>query len=59
MRYKAIIGGRLIDGTGMKPLDDSAILIEGSKIRSVGTKGEVKIPEDAEIDRSIDRMGRR
>jgi len=33
----------------MKPLDDSAILIEGSKIRTVGPIGKVEIPEDAEI----------
>lgn len=55
MKNKAIIGGRLIDGTGKEPLNNSTVLIETSEIKSIGPADEVKIPEDAEI---IDATGK-
>lgn len=45
----ALVGGRLIDGFGGPPLDDSVVLVEGSKIRAVGRVGEVEIPEGTEV----------
>lgn len=48
----AIIGGRLIDGHGGDPVDDSLVLVEGKKITRVGKKGD-KIPQGyKEIDAS-------
>ena len=34
----AIVGAVLIDGTGAAPVDDSVVLIAGSRIRAVGTR---------------------
>lgn len=45
----AIVGGRLIDGYGGPPLEDSVILIEGNKIAAVGRVGELKVPEGVEV----------
>ena len=42
-------GGRLIDGTGRPPLDDSTIVIDGSRIRAVGKSGTVAAPGNAEV----------
>ena len=43
----AIIGARLIDGTGKKPIDEAVILIKENKITGVG-KG-IDIPKDAKV----------
>ena len=48
-QIKALVGGTLIDGFGGKPLQNSVILIEGEKIKSVGQVGQLKIPDNAEI----------
>lgn len=48
-RVKALVGGRLIDGFGGPPLEDSVVLIEGDTITAVGREGEVAIPEGAEV----------
>jgi len=51
----AIVGGKIIDGTGRPPIEDGVVLIEGERIRAVGKKGEVAIPEGTEI---IDASGK-
>lgn len=48
-QIKALVGGTLIDGFGGKPIQNSVILIEGEKIKSVGQIGQLKIPDGAEI----------
>lgn len=45
---KALIGGTLIDGFGSDPIKNSVILIEGDRIKSVGTVDTIKIPDNAE-----------
>jgi len=47
-KITAFIGGRLIDGTGDAPLDDSVIIVQGEKITEVGRSGNVEIPPKAE-----------
>jgi hypothetical protein len=42
-------GGRLIDGTGRPPVENSVIVIEAGKFRAVGGSGEVSIPADAQV----------
>lgn len=42
-------GGRLIDGFGGTPLEDSVIVIENERITAVGPEGAVVIPDGAEI----------
>ncbi|HEY7817183.1 MAG TPA: Xaa-Pro dipeptidase, partial [Vicinamibacteria bacterium] len=44
-----LIGGRLIDGYGGPPLENSVIVIEGERITAVGSVGEVDVPRDAEV----------
>jgi len=40
-----IKGGNLIDGTGAKPLKNSVIVVEGTRIIAVGREGDVDIPK--------------
>ncbi len=42
-------GGTLIDGNGGAPLRDSSIVITGNKITSVGRKGQLKYPPNAQV----------
>ncbi len=42
-------GGRLIDGTGRPPIENSAIVIRGGRFQAVGRSGEVSIPADAQV----------
>jgi imidazolonepropionase-like amidohydrolase len=44
-----IEGGTLIDGTGGAPLQNAVVVIEGSRIKSVGTKGRISYPPNARI----------
>ena len=46
---KALVGGRLIDGYGGRPIENSVVLIDGERITAVGRIGEVKIPEGADV----------
>lgn len=46
---KALVGGTLIDGYGGKPLKNSVIIIEGERIKAIGTVGNIEIPKGAEI----------
>jgi imidazolonepropionase-like amidohydrolase len=52
---KVIEGATLIDGTGRAPLQNATIVIEGSRIRRIGTKDNLKIPKGAEV---IDARGK-
>lgn len=45
----AIVGGRLIDGYGGKPLENSVILVEGNRISDVGQVGQLAVPENAKV----------
>jgi imidazolonepropionase-like amidohydrolase len=48
-RRIALVGGTLIDGYGGKPIRNSVILIEGERIRAVGTVGTLPVPRDAQV----------
>ncbi|MGD9497066.1 MAG: amidohydrolase family protein [Armatimonadota bacterium] len=52
---KAVVHGRLIDGTGAPPIEDGAVIVRGGCIEAVGAAGEVAVPDDAEV---IDASGR-
>src|SRR5438445_6901132 len=45
----AIVGARLIDGTGAAPVDDSVVLVQGDRIRAAGARAGVQVPRDAEV----------
>ncbi len=42
-------GGRLIDGTGRPPIENSVIVIQAGKFQAVGRSCEVSIPADAQV----------
>src|SRR4051812_6283070 len=44
-----ISGGRLIDGTSRAPIEDSVILIRGNRITAIGRRGEVQVPDTAQV----------
>ncbi len=42
---RALVGGRLIDGFGGRPIANSVILIDGDTIEAVGTIGSLAVPD--------------
>ncbi len=48
-KVKVLVGGTLIDGFGSFPIKNSVIVIEGDKIKEVGSVGSIEIPSNAEI----------
>ncbi|HEV2844187.1 MAG TPA: amidohydrolase family protein, partial [Thermoanaerobaculia bacterium] len=46
---KALVGGRLIDGYGGTPLENSVVILDGDRIQAVGRVGELAVPEGAEV----------
>lgn len=48
-QIKALVGGTLIDGFGGKPIQNSIVIIDGQRIKAVGTIGQLVIPADAEV----------
>src|SRR6516165_12684133 len=48
-RTLVLEGGTLIDGTGRRPVADAVIVIEGERIKTVGTKGSVSYPPGATV----------
>jgi len=45
----ALIGARLIDGTGEPPLENSALVIQGETLSAVGLGASVKFPDDTAV----------
>ncbi len=42
-------GGTLIDGTGKNPINNAVVVVEGNRIKAVGTKGQITIPPNARV----------
>ncbi|MFQ5684672.1 MAG: amidohydrolase family protein [Candidatus Binatia bacterium] len=42
-------GGKLIDGTGRRPIENSVIVIQAGKFQAVGRSGEISLPAGAEV----------
>jgi Amidohydrolase family len=42
-------GGRLIDGTGRLPIENSVLVIQAGRFHAVGRSGEVSVPADAQV----------
>ena len=51
----AIVGATLIDGTGAAPIPDSSVVIENGRIKAVGPRSKVKIPQNASV---VDAKGK-
>jgi imidazolonepropionase-like amidohydrolase len=45
----AIVGDRLIDGTGHDPLEHAVVVIADGRIAAVGPRASVRIPADADV----------
>src|SRR4051812_12371850 len=45
----AIVGARLIDGTGSAPVDDAVVLVNGDRITAAGARARVSIPPGATV----------
>jgi imidazolonepropionase-like amidohydrolase len=52
---RAIVGSRLIDGTGQDPVENATVLVENGRIRAVGREDAVQIPRGAAV---LDAAGR-
>ncbi len=48
VRLKVLIGATTIVAPGAKPIDDSIIVIAGNKIRSVGMRKDVPVPQSSD-----------
>jgi imidazolonepropionase-like amidohydrolase len=46
---RALVGGRVIDGTGGPPIDDGVVVIENDRITAVGPVAAVTMPAGAEV----------
>ncbi len=49
MAETAIVGGRLIDGTGADPVDDGLVIVDDGVIRYAGPKAGGKLAKDAAV----------
>lgn len=45
VRLKVLIGGTTITAPGEQPIEDSIVVIAGTKIRSVGVRKDVPVPQ--------------
>ncbi len=52
---QAIVGGRLIDGTGQDPIENATVVIDNDKITAVGPTATVAVPKNAQV---LDAAGR-
>ena len=48
-KVTALVGGRLIDGWDAAPVNNSVVLIEGERIKAVGTVDTLPVPAGAEV----------
>ena len=45
----AIVGARLVDGTGAAAVNDSVILVSGDRITAAGPRARVQVPQGATV----------
>src|SRR5213594_2452270 len=53
--YLCAAAGTLIDGTGRPAVEDAAIVIRDGRFQEVGRRGQVRLPQGAEV---IDAKGK-
>src|SRR5262249_28396668 len=45
----ALVGARLVDGTGTAPTDDAAVLVDDGRIVAAGPRARVSVPEGTRV----------
>jgi imidazolonepropionase-like amidohydrolase len=45
----ALVGGTLVDGTLKEPIADSVVLVDGERIKAIGTVDSLPVPEGATV----------
>ncbi len=50
-RFTLITAARLLDGTGSRPIEQAALLVEGDRIVSLGRQADVRVTDGASVDR--------
>lgn len=45
----AIVGGRIIDGTGADPVDKGVVVVEDGRIAAVGSESSIRVPRGADV----------
>ena len=53
----AIVGARLVDGTGAPAVDDSVILVSGDRITAAGPRARVQVPQGATVVNAVGQDG--
>ncbi len=48
-QVKALVGGTLVDGFGSTPIRNSVVIVDGERIRAVGTVDTLEVPAGAEV----------
>jgi hypothetical protein len=48
VKYKVLIGATTVTALGATPIEDSVVLIGGNKIRAVGMRKDVPIPQNSD-----------
>ncbi len=48
IRFKVLIGATTVTAPGARPIQDSVVVIAGNKIRSVGERKDVPIPQNSD-----------
>src|SRR5262249_29487182 len=51
----ALVGARLIDGSGADPIEDATLVFEGERITALGPRSQVAVPRGATV---IEAQGR-
>ncbi|MGN6735681.1 MAG: amidohydrolase family protein [Candidatus Binatia bacterium] len=51
----AVVGATLIDGAGRTPVTDSVVIVRDGKFQAMGKRGDVQIPQDAQVIEAADK----
>jgi imidazolonepropionase-like amidohydrolase len=51
----AIVGAKLVDGTGAAPIDNAVVIVNGDRITAAGARARVQVPQGATV---VDASGK-
>ena len=49
-QFTILRANRLFDGTGAKPIESAALLIDGEKVKAIGNAAEIRAPDGAPVE---------